>query len=125
MTALSDLYLTGSGRIGRRAFVVSVAPLVIGWWAVATFAPDAPDWTGIVLAAALLYFAACVTAQRLHDLGRAGWWAGLLLLGVVLAWTWRESPFGWALGVLLLAPLAGLTLKSGQAAFNRYGAPPA
>ena len=124
MTVLSDLYLTGSGRIGRRAFVFGIAPLAIGWWTLAAFLPDAPGGIAGAFAAALLYLAANVTGQRLHDLGRAGWWAGLVLLGVVLAWVWRESPFGWAMGVLLLAPLAGLALKPGQAGFNRYGAAP-
>lgn len=123
MMVLSDLYLTGSGRMGRRAFVFGIAPMVIGWWAFAAFLPDAPGWIAGAFAAALLYLAANVTGQRLHDLGRAGWWAGLVLIGVLLSWVWRESPFGWAMGVLLLAPLAGLALKPGQPIFNRYGPP--
>lgn len=124
MTRLTDLYLTGSGRIGRRAFFFGVLPLAAAWTALTLLAPDAPDWVERGLAVALLYLAACVTAQRLHDRGRAGWWAGPLLLAVVLAWMWRETPFGWALGVLLLAPLFDLMVKPGQAGFNRYGPPP-
>ena len=122
---LGDLYLTASGRIGRRAFVLGLAPLAAGWAALMLLTPDAPSWAGRLVAAILLYLAACVTAQRLHDRGRAGWWIWPLLGAVVAAWIWRETPFGWALGVLLLAPLADLALRPGQAAFNRYGAPPA
>ena len=125
MTALADLYLTGSGRIGRRTFVLGIAPLVLAWTAFALLVPDASSWMGRILAVALLYLAACVTAQRLHDRDRAGWWAGPLLLAVAAAWTWRDTPFGWALGVLLLAPLLALALRRGQPTFNRYGAPPA
>lgn len=121
---LTDLYLTASGRIGRRAFTFGLLPLALVWAGFVLLAPTAPDWTARLLAAALLYLAACVTAQRLHDRGRAGWWAGPLLLAVVLAWTWRETPFGWALGVLLLAPLFDLALRPGRPDFNRYGAPP-
>lgn len=120
---LADLYLTASGRIGRRAFIVGLLPLALAWAGFILLAPTAPDWIARLLAAALLYLAACVTAQRLHDRGRAGWWAGPLLLAVVLAWTWRETPFGWALGVLLLAPLFDLVVRAGQPGFNRYGAP--
>lgn len=123
MTILADLYLTASGRIGRRAFFFGVLPLATAWTALTLLAPNAPGWVMRLTAAALLYLAACVTAQRLHDRGRAGWWAGPLLLAVVLAWTWRETPFGWALGVLLLAPLFDLAIRPGQPAFNRYGPP--
>jgi len=123
MTVLADLYLTGSGRIGRRAFVFGVLPLAVAWAALALLAPNASGWVTRLTAAALLYLAACVTAQRLHDRGRAGWWAGPLLATVVLAWIWRETPFGWALGVLLLAPLFDLTTRPGQSTFNRYGPP--
>jgi len=121
---LADLYLTASGRIGRRAFTFGFLPLALVWAVFVLLAPTASVWIARLLAAVLLYLAACVTAQRLHDRGRAGWWAGPLLAAVVLAWTWRETPFGWALGVLLLAPLFDLAMRPGQADFNRYGAPP-
>ena len=35
---------------------------------------------------ALLASAACVVSKRLHDRGRSGWWAALVLLGVMLVW---------------------------------------
>lgn len=120
---LGDLYLTASGRIGRRAFTLGLLPLALVWAGFILLVPTAPDWSTRLLAAALLYLAACVTAQRLHDRGRAGWWAGPLLLAVVLAWTWRETPFGWAMGVLLLAALFDLALRPGRPDFNRYGPP--
>ena len=122
MIQLSDLYLTASGRIGRRAFLLGALPPVLVWTAFVVLAPTASGWVARPLAAALLYLAACLTAQRLHDLGRAGWWAGPLLLGVVGAWVWRDSPFGWAIGVLLVAPLLALSLRRGQPKFNRNGA---
>lgn len=121
---LGDLYLTASGRIGRRGFVFGLAPLAAIWTALVLLAPDAPSWALGLVAAVLLYLAACVTAQRLHDRGRAGWWIWPLLTAGVAAWIWRETPFGWALGVLLLAPLADLALRPGQPAFNRYGVRP-
>lgn len=88
------------------------------------------DWWLLGLAAALVQVVVMLSIHLLvfgsgeTFLGTLRW-AGLVSLGVVLAWVWRESPFGWALGVLLLAPLAGLALKPRQAGFNRYGAAPA
>ncbi|MBX3476217.1 MAG: DUF805 domain-containing protein [Brevundimonas sp.] len=121
---LGDLYLTASGRIGRRGFVFGLAPLAAIWTAFVILIPEPMAWVARVLALVLLYLAACVTAQRLHDRGRAGWWIWPLLTAGIAAWIWRETPFGWALGVLLVAPLSDLALRPGQPAFNRYGAPP-
>ena len=36
--------------------------------------------TGWFVYPPVLFVAACVTSKRLHDRGRSGWWAGLVLL---------------------------------------------
>ncbi len=77
-----------------------------------------------LVAAALLYSAACLLSQRLHDRGRSGWWSGPILLAFAMAWPRPQAPFDWiALGLLVLVAV-DLILLPGQKAFNRYGAPP-
>lgn len=124
MHRFSDLFLTSSGRIGRIAFLVG-AGLVLGVWAAFDLlAPLAVrDMAGWLVAAALLYSAACLLSQRLHDRGRSGWWSGPILLAFAMAWPQPQAPFDWiALGLLVLVAV-DLILLPGQKAFNRYGAP--
>jgi uncharacterized membrane protein YhaH (DUF805 family) len=124
MHRFSDLFLTSSGRIGRIAFLVG-AGLVLGVWAAFDLlAPlAARDMASWLVAAGLLYSAACLLSQRLHDRGRSGWWSGPILLAFAMAWPQPQAPFDWiALGLLVLVAV-DLILLPGQHAFNRYGAP--
>lgn len=120
-----DLFLTSSGRIGRTAFLVGAAVLLILWAAFDLRAPLAVrDIAGWAVAALLLYCGACVLSQRLHDRGRSGWWSGPILLAVAMAWPLPQAPLDWvALGLLVLVAV-DLALLPGQKVFNRYGPPP-
>ncbi|GAA0778361.1 DUF805 domain-containing protein [Brevundimonas olei] len=128
MTALVDLFLNSTGRVGRFRFVLGAACL-IGAWAVTDLLLPIPGWLHALVAAALVYCGFCVLSQRLHDRGRSGWWSGLILAAFALAWPLLLTP-------LSLAPLSGvataalaliafdLAVLPGQKAFNRYGAAP-
>ena len=125
MHRFSDLFLTSSGRIGRLGFIGG-AVVVLALWAV--FDLLAPlkvrDLLGWIVAAALLYSAACLLSQRLHDRGRSGWWSGLILLAFAMAWPRPQAPLDWVALALLLGAVVDLALLPGQKAFNRYGPPP-
>ncbi len=128
MTALVDLFLNSTGRVGRFRFVLGAACL-IGAWAVTDLLLPIPAWIHALVAAALVYCGFCVLSQRLHDRGRSGWWSGLILAAFALAWPPLLTP-------LSLTPLSGvataalaliafdLAVLTGQKAFNRYGAAP-
>ena len=128
MTALVDLFLNSTGRVGRFRFVLGAACL-IGAWAVTDLLLPIPAWIHALVAAALVYCGFCVLSQRLHDRGRSGWWSGLILAAFALAWPTLLTP-------LSLTPLSGvataalaliafdLAVLPGQKAFNRYGAAP-
>lgn len=128
MTALVDLFLNSTGRVGRFRFVLGAACL-IGAWAVTDLLLPIPAWLHALVAAALVYCGFCVLSQRLHDRGRSGWWSGLILAAFALAWPPLLTP-------LSLTPLSGvataalaliafdLTVLPGQKTFNRYGAAP-
>lgn len=73
---------------------------------------------------ALLASGACVVSKRLHDRGRSGWWAALVLLGLVLIW--REPN---AARLLLAFPImvwssVELGLLPGEQGANRFGPSP-
>ena len=125
MTSPADLFLTSSGRIGRIAFVIGVGVLLALWAAFDLLAPLAVrDVIGWLVAAALLYSAACLLSQRLHDRGRSGWWSGLILLAFAMAWPRPAAPLDWIALALLALVAVDLTLLPGQKAFNCYGASP-
>lgn len=125
MTALTDLFLTSSGRIGRIAFVLGGGVVLALWAGFDLIAPlKARDLIGWLVAAALLYSGACLLSQRLHDRGRSGWWSGLILLAFAMVWPRPQAPLDWVALALLILVVADLALLPGQMAFNRYGASP-
>ncbi|WP_312781840.1 DUF805 domain-containing protein [Brevundimonas sp.] len=124
MTSPADLFLTSSGRIGRIAFIAGAGVLLALWAGFDLRAPLAVrDMTGWLVAALLLYCAACLLSQRLHDRGRSGWWSGPILLAFAMAWPRPAAPLDWIALALLALVAVDLALLPGQKAFNRYGAP--
>src|ERR1700761_5328392 len=82
---LGELFLSSSGRMSRGPFLAALAILIGLFWLydlhVAGVARTATGWLVDLL---LVFSACCVLSKRLHDRGRAGWWAGLALLAFVL-----------------------------------------
>ena len=124
MHRFSDLFLTSSGRIGRIAFILGAGVVLAIWAAFDLLGPlKARDLAGWLVAAALLYSAACLLSQRLHDRGRSGWWSGPILLAVAMAWPRPQAPLDWIAAVILILVAVDLALLPGQKTFNRHGAP--
>lgn len=117
----TEYLFSSAGRIGRRAFVAGVAGLVAAAFAVRTLTPAGLAWTGWLTYAPILFCAACLVAKRLHDVGRTGWWGGIVLLAAIVMWNGARG-LGGFVGLLVLA-WAGveLLLVPGEAAMNRYG----
>ena len=121
MTALADLFLNSTGRIGRIRFLTGAACLIGAWVAVDIFLRT-PGWLHALVAAALLYGGFCILSQRLHDRGRSGWWSGPILLAFALAWPQPLTLLGWVATAALVLIAFDLAVLPGQKAFNRYGA---
>ncbi|HEY7852374.1 MAG TPA: DUF805 domain-containing protein [Caulobacteraceae bacterium] len=72
----------------------------------------------------LLASGACVVSKRLHDRGRSGWWAALVLLAVMMIW---RAPSGGrfilALPVMIWS-VVELGLLPGEQGANRFGPSP-
>lgn len=123
MTALVDLFLNSTGRVGRFRFVLGAACL-IGAWAVTDLLLPIPGWLHALVAAALTYCGFCVLSQRLHDRGRSGWWSGLILATFALAWPPLLTPLSGVATAALALIAFDLAVLPGQKAFNRYGRAP-
>ena len=123
MIALTDLFLTSTGRVGRGPFLAGVAVLV-GLWSAVDLSLALPGWLHVLVAAGLIYCGFCVLSQRLHDRGRSGWWSGPILLAFALAWPQPLTLLDWVATAALALVAFDLAILPGQKAFNRYGAAP-
>ena len=121
----SELFFSSSGRLARAPFWIAAAVLLLANVLYESVIDGALRWiTGWVVYPLLLFMAACVISKRLHDRGKTGWWAALVLLAVVTVWPQPNSPFDF-LGILVLVwAVVELAVLTGEDGANRYGPNP-
>ena len=121
----SDLLFSASGRLARTPFLIGCAILIAIAAIYEAWVGVALHWlTGWFVYPALLYAGACVLSKRLHDRGRSGWWAALILFALVAVW---PSPHG--VGALIFTLILGwavieLGVMQSEAGANRFGPSP-
>jgi uncharacterized membrane protein YhaH (DUF805 family) len=83
----AELFFSSTGRLSRTPFVVSALAL-IGFAALYELVvPSVLHWlTGPFVYSALVYVGACLLSKRLHDRGRSGWMAAVILIALVSLW---------------------------------------
>jgi uncharacterized membrane protein YhaH (DUF805 family) len=120
-----DLFSAPGGRCARTPFWIAVAALfTIGAIYEAVAGSTLKLLTFWFVYPVLLASAACVISKRLHDRGRSGWWASLVLFAEILIWpTPYGARFGQPLPVLIWATVE-LGLLPGEQGANRYGPSP-
>jgi uncharacterized membrane protein YhaH (DUF805 family) len=121
-----ELFASAAGRSSRLHFWIG-AGLLLALTAFYDTVTEGPMklLTFWFVYPALLASGACVIAKRLHDRGRSGWWAALVLTALIFAW-----PNSNGARVLLAAPvliwaLVELGLLPGETGANRFGQRPA
>ena len=118
------LFFGSAGRAGRSGFAPAVAVLIALFAAYEQGVQGlAHRLTGWLVHLVLLFSAACVLSQRLHDRGRSGWWAAPVLLAFALAWPWPVGPLGWLCAAVLALAAVDLAILPGEKTPNRYGPP--
>ena len=119
-----ELFFSSAGRLARGPFLLAMLVL----FAVTAIYRSLPGpvelLTGWVFYPGILFTAACVLSKRLHDRGRTGWLAAVVLLALVAVWAgpWRFFDFLFAL-VLIWATVE-LAVMPGEQGANRYGPNP-
>jgi uncharacterized membrane protein YhaH (DUF805 family) len=118
------LFFDSAGRIGRGPFLAGIAVLAALFWGYeAVVRGAAHAWTAWLVDLVLVFSAACLLSKRLHDRGRAGWWAFVPLLAFAVVWPRPTGVLGWAGAAVLAATLVDLGLRPGEGGANRYGKP--
>jgi uncharacterized membrane protein YhaH (DUF805 family) len=121
----TDLFWSASGRLARTPFLIACAVLIAVAALYEAWVGPTLHWlTGWLVYPALLYACACVLSKRLHDRGRSGWWAALVLFALVAVWPTPHG-FGAALFTLVLLWAAiELGVMQGEDGANRFGPSP-
>lgn len=122
----TELFFSSAGRLARGPFLI-LAALLIGLTALFEAVVFGPwHWLlGVFFYPLVFFIAACVLSKRLHDRGRSGWWAGLVLLAAVAVWPRPEGFFDFVFGLVLVWAAIELGVLAGEQGANRFGPNPA
>lgn len=119
------LFLSADGRIARTAFLLGAAILLGVASVYEAVVGVTIHWlTGWFVYPALIYGGACVLSKRLHDRGKSGWWAALILAALVAVWPQPIGFLDFLFGVSLIWAVVELGVLSGEEGANRYGPNP-
>lgn len=119
-----ELFFSSSGRTRQTPFIIALVILLLAVWLYEAVAVDALRLLTFWIVYPFLFFvAANVLSKRLHDRGRSGWWALVILVAFVMVWPVPRE-FSDAVGALvLLWAFVDLVLMPGERGFNRHGPP--
>ena len=121
----TELLFSSAGRLSRAPFMLAGASLILAAWLYeALVAPPARWVVGILVYPFLLFCGVSITAKRLHDRGRNGWWAGLVLLAVSAVWTLQQNFLDFVFLLILIWAAVELCAMPGEQGANRYGPNP-
>lgn len=121
----AELFFSAQGRAPRLPSLIAAAVLVVMAAVYEALVGATLHWiTGWVVYPALFFAGACVLSKRLHDRGRSGWWAALILASTVAVWPHPESFLDFPFFLVLVWAFVELALMPGEQGANRYGLNP-
>ena len=119
------LFFSAEGRLSRTPFLAAAALLVVLAAVYEAIVGVTLHWlTGWAVYPLLIYCGACVLSKRLHDRGRSGWWAALILVAMVATWPRPVGFFDFLFALVVVWAVVELGVMPGEAGANRYGPNP-
>ena len=117
--------LSSTGRLSRRAFLLAAAFLLLLAAGYEAGVVGVLHWRlGWIAYPALLFPTACILSKRLHDRGRAGWWAFVVVGALIAVWPSPQTPVGYVGAAILALGFVELGLRPGEPGPNRFGSNP-
>jgi uncharacterized membrane protein YhaH (DUF805 family) len=122
----SELFFSANGRATRLPSLIGAGVLLT----LAAFYEALVEdliprlLTGWLVYPALIYCGACVLSKRLHDRGRTGWWAAVVLFSIVAVWPHPASFLDFPFMLILVWAVVDLGVMAGEQGANRYGPNP-
>jgi len=121
----AELFLSSNGRLARTPFLVAAGVLLAVAVLYEAIAGFTLHWlTGWLVYPALLFSGACVLSKRLHDRGRSGWWALLILMAFIAVWPQPEHFLDFMFCLVIAWAVVELGVMGGEQGANRYGPNP-
>lgn len=120
-----ELFFSSAGRLARGPFLVAaVVLLVLLALYEAITGTTLRLLTGWLFYPGLLFAAACVLSKRLHDRGRTGWLAAVVLVALVAVWPAPAGFFDFLFALAVIWAIVELGVLPGEQGANRYGPNP-
>ncbi|HKP80030.1 MAG TPA: DUF805 domain-containing protein [Phenylobacterium sp.] len=122
---LAELFFSAQGRAPRLPSLVAAAVLLGLAALYEALVGSTLHWiSGWVVYPALLHAGTCALSKRLHDRGRSGWWAALIVASVVAVWPHPVGFLDFLFFLVLVWAFVELALMPGEQGANRYGVNP-
>lgn len=119
------LFLSADGRLARAPFLIGAAILLAATVLYEAIAgPTLVILTGWAVYPALLFCGACVLSKRLHDRGKSGWWAALILVSLVAVWPTPMHFLDFIFAAVVIWTIVELGVMGSEQGANRYGPSP-
>lgn len=120
-----ELFFSSAGRLARGPFLIAaVVLLVLLALYEAITGTTLRLLTGWLFYPGLLFAAACVLSKRLHDRGRTGWLAAVVLVALVAVWPAPAGFFDFLFALVIIWAIVELGVLPGEQGDNRYGPNP-
>jgi uncharacterized membrane protein YhaH (DUF805 family) len=120
-----ELFFSSAGRLARGPFLIAaVVLLVLLALYEAITGTTLRLLTGWLFYPGLLFAAACVLSKRLHDRGRTGWLAAVVLAALVAVWPAPAGFFDFLFALVVIWAIVELGVLPGEQGDNRYGPNP-
>jgi len=118
-----EILFSATGRMRQLPFVIASVGLlfVLAFYQALLTTSGLKLAIGLIVYFALVYMGACVLAKRLHDRGRSGWWAVIILVAIFMVWPAPSGFFDFIAVVVLVWAFIDLALMPGERGDNRYG----
>ncbi|MFI4975447.1 MAG: DUF805 domain-containing protein [Caulobacterales bacterium] len=120
-----DLFTSAQGRLARTPFLIAAAVLIALAAFYEVWVPSTLHWlTGWFIYPAFLFAGTCILSKRLHDRGRSGWWAALVLFALVAVWPAPHGVASFLFCLILLWAAIELGVMTSEQGANRFGPSP-
>ena len=124
-TSSGGIFFSAQGRAPRVPSVIAAVVLVVVAALYEDLVGSTLHWiSGWIVYPALFYAGTCVLSKRLHDRGRSGWWAALILASIAAIWPHPVGFLDFAFFLVVIWALVELAIMPGEQGPNRYGANP-